>query len=291
MTLAPLHADLHCHSTHSDGMCTPSALAAQARAAGITLWALTDHDVLSGQAEAQAAAHAQGIDYLTGVEISASFAQHTIHIVGLGMDIAHPPLVHGLQRIRDSRIPRAQAMARQLAAVGIEGAYEGALRYAGNPALIARTHFARFLIAQGVCSSMGEVFRHYLVEGKPGYVPQQWASLEEAVQWITGAGGVAVIAHPARYGLSDMLETVLVERFRSYGGQAIEVVTGSHTPAEAQRYAERARDWGLAASCGSDFHSPQESSIALGRIPALPRRLTPVWDLLPTRIQRHRRAT
>lgn len=277
---SPCNADLHCHSSFSDGTLTPAALAQRAQAAGVDLWALTDHDEITGQLEALAAAQDLGLNVLTGVEISASFAGHTVHIVGLGFALQHPAMVDGLARIRNNRIPRAQEIARQLEQVGIAGAYAGALRYADNPALIARTHFARYLIEQGICMSMADVFRRYLTEGKPGYVPQQWATLEESVQWIVQAGGVAVIAHPARYGMSDMLEYALFDTFKACGGQAMEVITGSHTVAEYSIYADKAQQWGLAASCGSDFHSPQESTVDLGGLPPLPRSLRPVWELL-----------
>lgn len=280
-------ADLHCHSTFSDGTLTPATLAARAHAHGVTLWSLTDHDEINGQSAALDAARALGLHYLTGVEISVSFAGHTIHIVGLGFDPHHPALVQGLAGIRAQRTPRAQEMGRQLAQVGIEGAYEGALRYVGNPALISRTHFARFLVERGICSDTHAVFRHYLTEGKPGYVPQQWATLQEALQWITTAGGVAVLAHPARYQLQPTLEGVLLDQFKHHGGQAVEVTTGSHTPAEYAIWAEKARDYRLAASCGSDFHGPGESPIDLGHLPPLPRGLTPVWELVREHIHTH----
>jgi predicted metal-dependent phosphoesterase TrpH len=202
----PFHADLHCHSTFSDGTLSPAALAQRAQANGVTLWALTDHDEVAGLPQAQSAAHACGLDFLTGVEISVSFANTTVHIVGLGFDADNPALQQGLHALRNSRGPRAQEMGLQLAAAGIPNAYEGALKYVGNPALISRTHFARYLVEAGVCRDTYEVFKHYLVEGKPGYAPQRWASLEEAVGWITHAHGVAVIAHPARYGFSHTEE-------------------------------------------------------------------------------------
>lgn len=278
------HADLHCHSTFSDGTLSPTALAQRAQRNGVTLWALTDHDELAGLPEAQAAAQAQGLDFLTGVEISVSFANTTVHIVGLGFDAAAPGLQQGLADLRNSRGPRAQEMGRLLAAAGIPGAYEGALQYVGNPALISRTHFARHLVQAGVCKDTYEVFRHYLVEGKPGYVPQRWASLQAAVQWITEAQGVAVIAHPARYGLTAMEEYALFSSFQSYGGQAVEVVTGSHAPHEYAVYGALAKELGLAVSRGSDFHSPQESKVDLGGLPPDALGSHGVWQLLQQRI-------
>ena len=282
--MTPINADLHCHSTTSDGTLTPEELAARARANGVELWALTDHDEVGGQQRAMAAAQAQGMGYLTGVEISVTFADETVHIVGLGFDPESSDLMEGLADTRDGRGPRAREMSEQLAKVGIEGAYEGALKYVGNPRLISRTHFARFLVESGVCRDTGDVFRRYLTEGKPGFVPHRWAKLGDAVRWITGAGGMAVIAHPARYKFTPTEEYALFTEFKALGGRGVEVVTGSHTAQEAVRYAGMAREFGLAASRGSDFHSPGESHIDLGRLPPLPADLTPVWTVLQERV-------
>lgn len=279
-----LNADLHCHSVVSDGTLTPEALAARAGANGVELWALTDHDEIGGQHRAAAAARAHGMRYLTGTEISVSFAGETVHIVGLGFDPDDGQLRRGLQDTRDGREARAREIAAGLAQVGIHGAYEGALKYVGNPELISRTHFARFLVETGACRDTGEVFRRYLTEGKPGFVPHRWASLKNAVQWITEAGGIAVIAHPARYRFTANEEFALFTEFKAHGGRAVEVVTGSHTAAEYVRYADAAREFGLAASRGSDFHSPDESHTDLGRLPYLPGELTPVWELLADRV-------
>lgn len=286
MTRTPYtNPDLHCHSTVSDGTLEPEIVAARARANGVDLWALTDHDEVGGLQRAAAAAKAQGLAFLTGAEISVTFANTTVHIVGLGFDASDERLVQGLRQTRGGRGERAQEMAAQLAQVGIPGAYEGALRYVGNPELISRTHFARFLVEQRVCRDTGEVFRRFLTEGKPGFVPHRWARLGDAVRWICDAGGVAIIAHPARYSLSANEEFALFSEFRQHGGQGVEVVTGSHTTAECATYAGMAREFGLAASRGSDFHSPDESHTDLGTLPPLPGDLTPVWDLLADRIQ------
>lgn len=278
------HIDLHSHSTFSDGTLPPAALAQRAHARGIQTWALTDHDEIAGLAQAQQAATELGMGFLSGVEISVNFASTTVHIVGLGFDPHNKDLQQGLHGLRNQRGPRAKAIGAQLEAAGIGHAYEGALRYVGNPDLIARTHFARFLVESGVCKNTAEVFRHYLVEGKPGYVPQRWASLQEAVQWIRAAQGVAVIAHPARYALSSNEEHALFSSFKDYGGQAVEVVTGSHAPHEYAIYADLARSFGLAASRGSDFHCPQESTVDFGALPPDPSGVQPVWHLLTDRI-------
>ncbi|WP_295857269.1 3',5'-nucleoside bisphosphate phosphatase [uncultured Xylophilus sp.] len=279
------NADLHCHSVVSDGTLEPEALARRAAERGVELWALTDHDEIGGLARAAGEAGRIGLPFLTGVEISVTFAGETVHIVGLGFDDEDPALRAGLQQTRGGRGARAQDMAAQLALVGIHGAYEGALRFVGNPELISRTHFARFLVETGVCRDTPEVFRKYLTEGKPGYVPHRWAALGDAVRWITGAGGVAVIAHPGRYRFSANEEYALFSEFKTHGGQGVEVVTGSHTPAEYGTYADMAREFGLAASRGSDFHSPEESHTDLGKLPYLSAGLTPVWELLQDRIR------
>jgi len=280
-----LNADLHCHSVISDGTLTPEALAERAAARGVQLWSLTDHDEIGGQARAMAAARANGLAYLTGTEISVSFAGRVVHIVGLGFDHEAPELVEGLRATRGGREERAREMAASLAEVGIHGAFEGALKYVGNPELISRTHFARFLVDAGHCTDVPEVFRRFLTEGKPGFVPHKWATLKDAVGWITRAGGVAVIAHPGRYDFTPTEEYALITEFMAHGGRGIEVVTGSHTAAEFDEYAQTAEEFGLLASRGSDFHCPEESRIDLGALPPLATRLTPVWAELAGRIQ------
>lgn len=280
-----LNADLHCHSVVSDGTLTPEALAERAASHGVELWALTDHDEIGGQARAAAAAKAVGVRYITGVEISVTFLGKTVHIVGLGINTDNADLCEGLERTRGGRRLRAQDMADGLAKVGIKGAFEGALQYVSNPDLISRTHFARHLVETGVCRDTNEVFRKYLTEGKPGFVEHRWASLRDAVGWITGAGGMAVVAHPARYKFSPNEEFALFTEFKGHGGRGVEVVTGSHSAAEYVTYAATAQEFGLAASRGSDFHSPLESHTELGTLPYLPGGLTPVWELLAARIQ------
>ena len=208
-----------------------------------------------------------------------------MHIVGLGFDAEDPDMQRGLFEVRGGRDARAREMADGLAKVGIKGAYEGALRYVSNPELVSRTHFARFLVESGVCQDTYEVFGRFLTEGKPGYVDHKWASLRDAVRWIRSAGGMAVIAHPARYRFTPTEEYALFTEFKQHGGEGVEVVTGSHTSAEYVIYAEAAKEYGLAASRGSDFHSPEESHTDLGSLPYLPGELTPVWEVLADRIR------
>lgn len=272
-----LKVDLHCHSNVSDGMLAPAAVAQTARAAGVDVWALTDHDEVGGIAAARAAAAAQGMRFVTGVEISITWANETVHIVGLQIDETNPALLAGLECTRSGRDTRGREIARQLEQAGIPDAYAGALKYVGNPDLMSRTHFARYLVEIGVCTNIAEVFKKYLSEGKPGYVPHCWASLEDSVRWIQGAGGIAVIAHPGRYKFNALTQGVLFDEFKQLGGTAIEVVTGSHAPQQYAEYAELARRYGFLASRGTDFHAPGEARVDFAQLPPLPASVTPVW--------------
>lgn len=276
-SVSTLNVDLHCHSNVSDGVLTPQQLAARAKANGVAVWALTDHDEVDGIALARAAAADLGMHYVPGVEISITWAGETVHIVGLQIDETNAALVSGLAATRNGRERRARDIAAQLAAHGIPDAYQGALKYVGNPDLISRTHFARYIIELGVQPNIGEVFRHFLAEGKPGFVAHRWATLTEAVGWIRGAGGIAVIAHPGRYKYSDLAFGVLFDEFKQLGGVAIEVVTGSHSVDQYDYYAKVANDYGFLASRGSDFHGPGESRVDLGTLPPLPSNVRPVW--------------
>jgi predicted metal-dependent phosphoesterase TrpH len=273
-----INADLHCHSFVSDGTMAPEAVARRAAEQGVQMWALTDHDEVGGLPQARATAESLGLRFVPGVEVSVTWGGQTIHIVGLNIQYDQPELIDGLARTRGGREARAREMAEQLARVGIEGAYDGALKYVGNPALISRTHFARFLVETKVCEDVGQVFMNYLSEGKPGYVEHRWARLSDAVQWIRQAQGVAVVAHPGRYKLNDLALHALMSEFRDAGGEAIEVVSGSHTKVQIDRFAQVARDYGFLASRGSDFHGPNESHVELGKVIALPDRVVPVWS-------------
>jgi 3',5'-nucleoside bisphosphate phosphatase len=273
-----MNADLHCHSNQSDGQLAPADVARRAHEGGVTLWALTDHDVVGGQAEARRAAEALGMRYLCGVEISVTWASRTVHVVGLNIDPECAALVDGLYATRHGRAARARAIGAALAELGIPDAYEGALRYVSNPDLISRTHFARFLVEKGFAASTADVFDRYLGDGKPGYVPHRWAALADAVGWIKTAGGEAIIAHPGRYRYSPLEFDALFAEFIDLGGKAIEVVTGSHTPDQYREYADVARRFGFEASRGSDFHAPGEGRTELGGLPPLPPDLKPVWE-------------
>ena len=271
-----MNVDLHCHSTASDGALSPREVVRRAAAGGVELLALTDHDQLSGLEEARQAAHEEGIGFVDGVEISVSWRGMTVHVVGLGVDARHHALNGGLERVRSGRIERAREMARQLEDAGIAGSFEGAMALADNPAMVSRTHFARYLAQCGRVATTKEAFRHYLVPGKPGYVAHGWARLADALRWIVDAGGRAVLAHPGRYRLSGGAMADLLGEFRAAGGGAIEVVTGSHAPDQYALFGALALQYGLAASRGSDFHGPEEGA-ELGGLPELDTRLRPVW--------------
>jgi predicted metal-dependent phosphoesterase TrpH len=276
-----LNADLHCHSTVSDGLLAPAELVRRAHGNGVELLALTDHDEIGGLAEAAAEAAGLGLRFTNGVEISVSWGEdQTVHIVGLGFDAAHAPLVEGLAVVRGGRDSRARRMAAELDKVGIHGAYEGALKYVGNPALVSRSHFARYIVELGHAKDVKSVFDWWLAKGKPGYVAHPWATLEEAMGWIRGAGGIAVVAHPGRYRLSRAELEEMLSAFKELGGVGIEVLSGSHNEEHVRDYAHLARRYGFLASRGSDFHGPGESWVDLGRLPDLPDDLVPVWTRL-----------
>jgi hypothetical protein len=276
-----INADLHCHSVVSDGTLTPVEVVERAARNGVQILALTDHDELGGLAQAQGRAQELGLQFVPGVEVSVTWSDETIHIVGLRLDYLNPALADGLYKTRNGRDQRALEIAESLAAVGIPDAYEGALRFAGNPELISRSHFARYIVETGVCQTVQEVFQRYLIEGKPGYVPHRWAKLADAVTWIRSAGGTAVMAHPGRYKLSDLCMDQMIREFCDAGGEAIEVVSGSHTPSQYGEFAATALRFGLMASRGSDFHGPGESRHDLGSMPPLPKSLRPVWHDWP----------
>ncbi len=274
-----LNADMHCHSTVSDGLLPPAEIVRRAQGNGVELLALTDHDELGGLAEARATADEIGLRFVDGVEVSISWGNdQTVHILGLGVDPANAELLAGLHRIRSGRDERAGRMAAELDKVGIHGAYEGALRHVSNPALVSRSHFARFIVEQGHVRDVKSVFDHWLAKGKPGYVEHSWATLEDALHWIVGAGGTAVIAHPGRYRLSTAERRALFVAFKDLGGRGIEVLSGSSKDEEVREFSRIAREFGFLASRGSDFHGPGESWIDLGKMPDLPADLTPVWS-------------
>lgn len=272
-----LRYDLHCHSTHSDGLLTPASVAQRAALRGVDVWALTDHDEVSGLSEARAAAEDAGIRFVPGAELSVSWRDVTLHVVALGIDPECASLLAGLASIREGRSHRARRIADSLAAAGIPGAYEGAMKYVTSERLISRTHFARFLVETGHARETKECFKRFLVSGMPGHVEHEWATMTEALGWVHEAGGQAVLAHPARYKVDAKAMRELLAEFRDTGGDAIEVVSPSHTLEQTAEYARHARTFGLLASSGSDYHGPGEGWADLGDMPPLPAGLSPVW--------------
>jgi predicted metal-dependent phosphoesterase TrpH len=270
--------DLHSHSTISDGLLSPAAVATRAAARGVAYYALTDHDEVGGLAEARTAATEAGITFVPGSELSVSWEAITVHVVALQIDPADSDLAAGLASIRSGRTERARKMGKSLASAGIPDAFEGAMRYVTSERLISRTHFARFLVDSGRVGSVKDVFKRYLVRGKPGYVEHRWATLEQAIGWIHGAGGQAVLAHPGRYKVDGAGLRRLITHFRDAGGDGIEVLSPSHTREQYTQFARFARSFGLLASCGSDYHGPGESHVDLGDLPELPAGVVPVWS-------------
>lgn len=268
--------DLHSHSTVSDGSLSPEQLVARAIDQGVDVLALTDHDGTEGIIAAQAAAQGTKLSLVTGVEISVTWGSSTIHILGLKVDHKNAALQKGLEKIRDYRKERAVKIAERLEKSGISGAYEGASQYA-SPVMLGRVHFAKFLVDKGHAKNINDVFKRYLVRNKPGYVSGEWATLAQAVNWINGAGGQAVIAHPARYKMTATKLRRLITEFKELGGVGLEVVSGRQHPEEIKTLAKLANDFNLLASCGSDFHSPDNTWVELGRLPELPSSVNPIW--------------
>jgi predicted metal-dependent phosphoesterase TrpH len=272
--------DLHSHSNISDGLLSPTNLVEHAATHGVKILALTDHDDISGLAEAQQAAIQHGIQLVNGVEISVTWKKRTLHVVGLNINPLNTMLMQSLAGVRQSRLERAKQMALGLEKAGIHGAFEAASALAPQ-SILTRMHFARFLVERQYAKDAKSVFKKYLVKGKPGFVDHEWMSLESALNLITGSGGVAVLAHPGRYDIRRTNMLVLLEEFRALGGSAIEVVTGSHTPAQYVEYAKYAQLFGLKASQGSDYHGKGISFMEMGRLPALPSNCIPVWQGWP----------
>lgn len=271
--------DLHCHSTASDGALSPTELVRRAHRQGVTALALTDHDTTAGLDEAQRAAETEGLRLIPGIELSCQWQGKCLHVVGLGIDPAYAPLAEATHNLRDVRLHRAEQIAQKLEKKRIHGALEAVKRMAGQ-SMITRTHFADFLLSQGHVTSQQEAFDRYLAKGKAAYVATPWAEMSVAIDWIVKSGGIAVLAHPLRYQLTASWLRRLLNAFKEAGGQAVEVVTGRYNPEEINNMADHANRFGLAGSTGSDFHTPDNHYVELGRLAPLPPAIRPVWDLL-----------
>lgn len=272
--------DLHCHSLASDGALSPTELVRRAHSQGVTVLALTDHDTTDGLAEAAHAAAEFKLRLVNGIELSANYLNQCLHVVGLNIDPENELLKAGIAAQQALREQRARQIAEKLEKKGIVGAFEAVSAAAGDGE-ITRSHFADFLVARGYVDDQQEAFDRYLTKGKPGFVPTQWAALEDTVAWIRAAGGIAVLAHPLRYKLSTKWINRALTAFKQAGGQGLEVVTGRASPDDIRISQHLARQHGLYASVGSDFHSPDNQWVELGRLAPLPEGIEPVWQLLP----------
>jgi len=268
--------DLHAHSTASDGTLSPAELMQHAHAAGVNVMALTDHDTTAGIAEARDTATQLGMEFIPGIELSVTWDNRTVHIVGLGIDENSEPIQAGIKKLMEFRQWRAEEIGRRLEKAGYPDMYEKAKAYS-NGRLIGRVHFARALVAAGHADTVGAVFKKFLVGGKPGFVPGAWAELDDVVKWIREAGGRAIIAHPARYDMTRTKLRQLIADFKELGGEGFEVCSGSHSKDDVNTMAQHARDFDLLASAGSDFHGPENPWVNLGQLAPIPQGLKPVW--------------
>ena len=271
--------DLHSHSTASDGALSPTELVQRAHQHGVTSLALTDHDTTAGLPEAQLCAAATGIKLIAGIELSTNWQDKCFHIVGLGIDPTYASLAEATHLLQSTRLERAEKIALKLEKKRIPGALE-AVKNAAGDGMVTRTHFADFLLSQNHVSSQQEAFDRYLAKGKFAYVSTSWAQLELAVNWITGSGGVAVLAHPLRYKLTANWMKRLLTAFKDAGGQGIEVITARNNADEIRLVADYAARFELAGSVGSDFHNAANQWVELGRLAPLPKNIKPVWELL-----------
>ena len=271
--------DFHCHSVNSDGTFPVTQVLDMAKKNGGKYLALTDHDTVAGVAEARAYAAQIGINLIGGVEISVTWTGNTlIHILGLNIDETNPELISNLDKMRGSRVERGHRIAANLAKVGIPDAFAGAMEYCADEKALSRTHFNKFLVDKGYAKP-GKAFDKFLAPGKPGYVAQKWASLEDTVNWITSSGGIAVIAHPCRYKFTRTKLLRLIEEFKHWGGRGIEVISSSHSVDDVFSTAQIAKTTGLLSSIGSDFHSIDGSfrRILVGVNPPLPESCQPIY--------------
>jgi len=270
--------DLHCHSTASDGSLTPTEVVERAHQQGVSSLALTDHDTINGQAEAAEAAAANGINFIPGIEISTTWENKCFHIVGLNIDHKNPTLVSNIKNLQTLRTERAKKIAHKLEKRRVPNAYESVIK-AAKGGMVTRAHFAKFLLDNNYVTTQQQAFDRYLGKGKTAFVSTTWADLHDAIDWINQAGGVAVVAHPLRYKLTASWMRRFLTSFKEMGGQGIEVVTGRSSAEEIRRAMTYANQFQLAASVGSDFHTPENQWVDLGRLAPLPDNTQAIWEL------------
>lgn len=271
--------DLHCHTHFSDGLLSPEAVVTRAKERGVAVLAITDHDTIAALGIAQKAALDAGITLISGIEFSSQWGKGGVHIVGLGVGVNSPALIAAVEFQEQARIARAQAIADRLSKVGFPGALLGAKEIAGN-ATVGRPHFAQYLVAVGAVKNINAAFKKYLGTGKPADVKYQWPLMEQVIGWIHAAGGVAVLAHPAKYELTRTKMCALIDSFVAAGGDALEVISGLQPAALTEDLLRIANARSLHASCGSDFHVPDQAWQELGSFGKLPAQAKPVWELL-----------
>ncbi len=269
--------DLHCHTHYSDGRLSPQDLLARARANNVEVLAVTDHDTIAGLEFAQEAARQTGIQLVPGIEFSSAWNKVNVHIIGLCIDLSSAGLQAAVDAQEAARNFRSEAIALRLARAGIPGALEGARAIAGD-AVVGRPHFAQFLVAQGRVKNINAAFKKYLGTGKSADVKYEWPDMADVIAWIHGAGGLAVLAHPAKYELTRTKMCRLIGDFAQLGGNAVEVINGRQEDRLTQDLASITQGLGLYASCGSDFHFPDQPWQELGRFGQLPQGVVPIWQ-------------
>jgi len=275
---APVTTDFHCHTTASDGSLSPSALLQRAEDLGLQTLSITDHDTV--EAYRQLDKLPANLRLIPGIELSCQWQKRGIHIVGLSLDIDSDAIREAEKHQKEARVSRAEMIAEKLEKYGVEAPLEGAMAIA-NGGSIGRPHFARHMVETGFVANQRAAFKKFLGSGKPCDIKVHWPAISQAVEWIRAAGGVAVLAHPGKYKMTRTKLVELIETFRSCGGEAIEVVSGRQIPSETRDFARLCEQFGLLASWGSDFHSPDQSWLDLGKYSRVPEQLKPVTDRWP----------
>lgn len=268
--------DLHCHSTASDGVLTPTEVVQRAAEQGVNVLALCDHDTVAGIDEAQIAAKESGIELITGVEISTNWEGRGIHIVGLNFEKTHPKMTALLDAQKALREKRAVEIGEKLEKAGIPNAYEGAKALADGE--VTRAHYARYLVQIGKVSNDGQAFKRYLGQGKSAFVKAEWTDIPTAIDTIHAAGGIAIIAHPLRYNMTGKWVRKLMADFKTWGGNGMEIADCGQTKDQRQMLARWANEFEFVGSVGSDFHFPC-GWVELGKNLVLPEDVKPVWSL------------
>ena len=269
-----MNVDLHCHTTVSDGALSPAQLIALAVDREIDMLAITDHDSIDCYRQIDTAR--ADLTLITGIELSTTWQGRSVHIVGLNIDLKNPALLEGVSQQSLARDQRAVKISQRLEKLGFENTLQGA-RSISNGGQIGRPHFAQHLVQIHAVTSVQQAFNKYLGSGKAGDIKEHWASLEDVISWIRNAGGVAVLAHPTKYKMTRTKLCLLIEDFIDAGGEAMEVISGAQNPSITGSMAALCHKYNLLASCGSDFHAPEQPWASLGHVPQLPSNCKPVW--------------